>query len=138
MKFLIQQTDSSGKTIFIEKVAKCTPRGDISMTSAVFEEATCEQQFDGDYMKEDKEKIEASLQFADYCINCGVYDKALHYYTYVLKESILDGQIIKEYENFAVRAYEGVACCNSCDNEYTWELSSDILEKYRDYFVSHQ
>ena len=60
------------------------------------------------------------------------------YYTYVLKESISDGQIIKEYENFAVRAYEGVACCNSCDNEYTWELSSDILEKYRDYFVSHQ
>ena len=47
-------------------------------------------------------------------------------------------KIIKEYENFAVRAYEGVACCNSCDNEYTWELSSDILEKYRDYFVSHQ
>ena len=82
--------------------------------------------------------MEASLQFADYCINCGVYDKALHYYTYVLKESILDGQIIKEYENFAVRAYEGVACCNSCDNEYTWELSSDILEKYRDYFVSPQ
>ena len=56
----------------------------------------------------------------------------------MLKESISDGQIIKEYENFAVRAYEGVACCNSCDNEYTWELSSDILEKYRDYFVSHQ
>ena len=64
--------------------------------------------------------------------------KSLYYYTYVLKESISDGKIIKEYENFAVRAYEGVACCNSCDNEYTWELSSDILEKYRDYFVSHQ
>ena len=45
--------------------------------------------------------------------------KSLYYYTYVLKESISDGQIIKEYENFAVRAYEGVACCNSCDNEYT-------------------
>ena len=138
MKYLIQQKDSSGNTIYIEKVAKCTPRGDISMTSDVFEEANCEQQFDVDYMKEGKEKMEASLQFADYCINCGVYDKALHYYTYVLKESILDGQIIKEYENFSVRAYEGVACCNSCDNEYTWELSSDILEKYRDYFVSHQ
>ena len=64
--------------------------------------------------------------------------KSLYYYTYVLKKSISDGQIIKEYENFAVRAYEGVTCCNSCDNEYTWELSSDILEKYRDYFVSHQ
>ena len=58
MKFLIQQTDSSGKTIFIEKVAKCTPRGDISMTSDVFEEANCEQQFDVDYMKEGKEKIQ--------------------------------------------------------------------------------
>ena len=72
MKFLIQQTDSSGKTIFIEKVAKCTPRGDISMTSDVFEEANCEQQFDVDYMKEGKEKMEASLQFADNCKNCGV------------------------------------------------------------------
>ena len=108
------------------------------MTRDVFEEVNCEQQFDVDYMKEGKEKMEASLQFADNCKNCGVYDKALYYYTYVLKESISDGQIIKEYENFAVRAYEGVACCNSCDNEYTWELSSDILEKYRDYFVSHQ
>ncbi|MGM9697777.1 MAG: hypothetical protein ACI3Y0_03940 [Prevotella sp.] len=134
MKFLTQQTDSEGKTIYIERVAKCTPQGGLSMISDVFEEATCEQQFDVDYMKEGKDKMVACLQFADYCIDCGVYDKALHYYTYVLRESVSDGGIIKEYYNLADRAYQGVACCSSCDDEYTWELSSDILEKYRDLF----
>lgn len=107
MEFLIQQTDSSGKTIYIEKVAKCTPQGGLSMTSDMFEQATCEQQFDVDYMKEGKEKMEACQQFSD-------------------------GLIIKEYYNLADRAYQGEVCCNSCDNEYTWELSSDILEQHEE------
>lgn len=50
------------------KVAKCTPQGGLSMTSDVFEEATCEQQFDVDYMKEGKEKdrgLFAILRWAD-------------------------------------------------------------------------
>ena len=39
-----------------------------------------------------------------------------------------------EYYNLADRAFQGVVCCNSCDNVYSWEISSDILEKYRDLF----
>ena len=107
MKTLIQQTDSDGNIRFIEKVATCLPEGNVSMTDDVFDEATYEQQFVVDHMKEGKEKMEACLQFSD-------------------------GRIIKEYYNLADRAFQGVVCCNSCDNEYTWELSSDILEQHEE------
>ena len=130
----MQLTDADGKTGFVEKVATCHPEGAISMTSDVFEEANYEQQFDADFMKDGKEKMEACLRYADACIDCGVYDKALHYYSYVLKKSVSDERIIKEYKNLAERAFQGVACCNSCSDEYVWEASSEILERFRDLF----
>ena len=134
MKIIIELTDADGKTGLVEKVATCHPEGTISMTSDVFEEANYEQQFDADFMKDGRGKMEACLRYADACIDCGVYDKALHYYSYVLKKSVSQNMIIKEYNNLAERALQGVVCCNSFGNEYTWEVSSGILEKYRDLF----
>ena len=134
MKIIMQLTDADGKTGLVEKVATCHPEGTISMTSDVFEEANYEQQFDADFMKDGRGKMEACLRYADACIDCGVYDKALHYYSYVLKKSVSQNRIIKEYNNLAERAFQGVVCCNSFGNEYTWEVSSAILEKYRDLF----
>lgn len=134
MKTLIQQTDSDRNIRFLEKVATCLPGGNVSMTDDVFDEATYEQQFVVDHMKEGKEKMEACLRFADYCIDCGVYDKALHYYSYVLEESVFEGRIKNGYQDLSFIAYQGVVCCNSCENEYTWEVSSEILKKYRDLF----
>ena len=134
MKIIMQLTDADGKTGFVEKVATCHPEGAISMTSDVFEEANYEQQFDADFMKDGKEKMEACLRYADACIDCGVYDKALHYYSYVLKKSVSDERIIKEYKNLAERAFQGVACCNASSDEYVWEASSEILERFRDLF----
>ena len=134
MKIIMELTDADGKRGLVEKVATCHPEGTISMTSDAFEEANYEQRFDADFMKDGKEKMEACLRYADACIDCGVYDKALHYYSYVLKKSVSDGEILKEYKNLAERAFQGVACCNSCSDEYVWEVSSEILEKYRDLF----
>ncbi len=134
MKIIMELTDADGKTGFVEKVATCHPEGAISMTSDVFEEANYEQRFDVDFMKDGKEKMEACLRYADSCIDCGVYDKALHYYSYVLKKSVSEGGILKEYKKLAERAFQGVASCNSCSDEYTWEVSSEILERFRDYF----
>ncbi len=134
MKIIIQHTDSDGKTTFIEKVATCRPEGMLSMTDDVFDDAMYEQQFEVDNMKDGMEKMEASLRFANSCIDCGVYYKALQYYYYVLKKSVADGKIIKEYDNLAGMAYQGLVCCNSCSDECTYEVSSELLEGYRDLF----
>ena len=138
MKIIIELTDADGKTGLVEKVATCHPEGTISMTSDVFEEANYEQQFDADFMKDGRGKMEACLRHADACIDCGVYDKALHYYSYVLKKSVSQNRIIKEYNNLAERAFQGVVCCNSCNDEYAWEVSSEILERYRDLFKDNK
>ena len=81
MKILIQHTDSDGRTKFIEWVATCRPKGNLSMASDVFDAATLELQWDVDNMPEGRDKLLAQLHFADYCIENGVFDKALGYYS---------------------------------------------------------
>lgn len=138
MKVLIQQTDPDRKTTFVEKVSTCHPDGNLSMTSDVFDEATCEQQWEVDHMEEGREKMEACLRFANDCVECGAYDKALGYYSSVLENTVEEGRIVQDYHHLAERAYQGVIRCNSCDDEYTWEVSSEILAKYEHLFIEKQ
>lgn len=138
MKQIIQQTGPDGRTGYIERVATSRSDGKLTMTSEVFEEITGEQQFNIDFMKEGKAKIEALLRFADYCIDCGEYDKGYLNYSSALKRTIFEGKIIKKYKSFAERAYQGIIRCNSCGDEYTWEESSGELEEYRKLFQSDE
>lgn len=131
MKIIIEQTDSDGKTKFIERVASCRPEGNLSMTSDVFEDATLELQWDVDHMPEGRNKLLAMLHFANYCIENGEFDKALNYYSSVLEKTVSSNAIVPKFYNLAERAYQGVICCNSCSDEYTWEMSSEILAGYR-------
>lgn len=56
------------------------------------------------------------------------------YYVSVLEKTVSNNVITPEFYDFAERAYQGVVCCNSCGDEYTWELSSEILAGYRHLF----
>lgn len=134
MKLLIQQTDSDGRTKFIERVAICHPEGNLSMANDVFDDVTLEHQWAVNHMPEGRDKLLAMLQFADYCKECGGLDKALDYYASVLEKTVSNQAIIPKYFNLAERAYQGVICCNSCSDEYTWEMSSEILAGYRHFF----
>lgn len=134
MKLIIEQTHPDGKVSYIEKVATGCPDGRIAMTSGVFDDASWEQQCDVDDMEEGRDKLVASLRFADYCAECGEFDKAFSYYCSVLEKSISDGRIINECQDLAERAYQGVVVCNSCGEEYTWEMSSEILAGYKELF----
>lgn len=134
MKILIQHTDSDGRTKFIEWVATCRPKGNLSMASDVFDAATLELQWDVDHMPEGRDKLLSKLRFADYCIENGVFDKALDYYSSVLEKTISNNTIILKYSNLAENAYQGVISCNSCSDECVWEMSSEILAGYRHLF----
>lgn len=134
MKILIQHTDSEGRAKFIEWVATCRPKGNLSMASDVFDAATLELQWDVDYMPEGRDKLLAQLHFADYCIENGVFDKALDYYSSVLEKTISNNAINLKYYSLADKAYQGVISCNSCSDECIWEMSSEILAGYRHLF----
>lgn len=136
MKQIIQQIGPDGRTKYIEKVATSHSDGKLTMPSEVFEEITGEQQFNIGFMKEGKAKIEALLRFADYCIECGEYDKAYLNYSSALRRTILDGKVILKCKSLAERAYQGIICCNSYSDEYSWEESSGELEEYRKLFQS--
>lgn len=134
MKIIIEQTDSDGRIKYIERVASCRPEGNLFMSSDVFEDATLDLQWEVDHMPDGRDKWLAMLQFADCCKECGDFDKALDYYVLVLEKTISNQTIIPKYFNLAEKAYQGVVCCNSCSDEYIWEMSSEILAGYRHLF----
>ena len=104
------------------------------MASDVFDAATLELQWDVDNMPEGRDKLLAQLHFADYCIENGVFDKALGYYSSVLEKTISNNTIILKYSNLAENAYQGVISCNSCSDECVREMSSEILAGHRHLF----
>ena len=134
MKILIQHTDSDGRTKFIEWVATCRPKGNLSMASDVFDAATLEFQCYVVNMPVGRYMLLAKRHFADFCIENGVFDKALGYYSSVLEKTISNNTIILKYSNLAENAYQGVISCNSCSDECVWEMSSEILAGYRHLF----
>lgn len=118
----------------LEKVAVSTPEGYVKMSQEVFEEASWEERFRIDAMKEGREKLEASLRFARYCRECDEADTAYCYYASVLRKTVRDKRIISKYKDIAKAAYQGLISVQHCDDELTWESSSGLLEEYRELF----
>jgi len=104
------------------------------MSNDVFEDVSCDMSYRIDKMKDGRKKYEASLRFADYCCSCGQYDTAYCYYASVLEKTIAGNKIIGKYKDLSHKAYQGLISCNSCDDECTWEVTSDILAGYRELF----
>lgn len=117
-----------------EKVVTCNTHGVIAMSNDVFDEVSCDMRYRIDKMKDGRKKFEASLRFAEYCCSCGQYDTAYCYYAAVLEKTVADNKIIDKYKDLAHKAYQGLICCNSSNDECTWEITSDILAGYREIF----
>ena len=117
-----------------KKMVTATPSGNVRMSPEAFYEATFEDQHKIDVMKDGRKKYEASLRFADLCTSCNEWYTAYLLYSSVLEKVVAGKKIREEYADLADWAYQGLISCNGCDDECTWECSSDPLDYYREVF----
>lgn len=116
------------------KVAECRPYGYVHMDEKTFEETHWEMWADIMDMPSGRKKMEAKLRYAFHCREMDANDEAYCVFAGLLKETIKDGVIIKKYKDIAEKAYQGLISVESCDDERSWEASSEQLEQYRPLF----
>ncbi len=116
------------------KLATAHPDGHMNMTPDEFNWATVEERDRINAMKDGRKKFEASLRFADFCLDCGEYYTAFCFYASTLEKTVANNRIIGKYRDIANKAYHGVLSCNVCNDECTWEISSELLAGYREAF----
>ena len=131
MKKNALQTTPGDKVTYAEKVATCHSDGRLCLASHAPAEAIEKRQRETGYTEDGLDKLEASLRFADSCMQHGDYSQALDYYSYVLERSVSDGSVLASCQTLSAKAYKGIALCHALGDECTWECASEILQGYR-------
>ena len=117
-----------------EKIAESHPNGYAFMSPDVFEEIHWVVRADIMDMPPGRKKMEASLSYAFQCREMDDNDEAYCVFAALLEETVKDGIVVKKYKDIATRAYQGLISVQSCEDELSWETSSELLEKYRPLF----
>lgn len=118
-----------------QKVAHCTPDGDLQlMSNEVFDEICWEFQDEIFSMPQGLERLQKQFKFANFCLQTGRNKDAFCYYRYILQATIENGAIIGGYELIALEVYKILAGFSFSDDEYIWESSLTIIDCYGDLF----
>lgn len=118
----------------MKQVAHCSPDGQLHMDSDLFDMATFETLSAIKSMPDSPAKLKKYIDFADFCKRCSMDSQASTYYSIVLERTIPEGTPIPELWGLAQRAYNSLASLSWCDDEFAWERSSSILDKYQELF----
>lgn len=112
----------------ITKVGSCTPTGELKMEKDSFMDLYEERNDEICSMPDSLEKIESKLSLADFCYQQGHDVKALRLYEKVFFS--FPWECTGKKRELFERAIKGLSALCSSENEYVWEVSSQIVGDY--------
>ncbi len=112
----------------ITKVGSCTPTGELKMEKDSFMDLYEERTDEIYSMPDSLEKIESKLSLADFCYQQGHDVEALHLYGKAFRS--FPWECTGKKRELFERAIKGLSALCSSENEYVWEVSSQIVGDY--------